>query len=252
MRLKNKTAIVTGGGSGIGEAIALRFAQEGARVAITGRRKEALERVAKAIELAGGHALALPGSVTNEADVRLAVEATLRSFGRIDVLVNNAGNLFHAGPLHETTDQVWNDTIDLFLTSVFRFSRAVIPHLLKQGSGSIVNISTVAALKAMPGFPAHAYAAAKAGVNMLTKTIAIQYATQGIRCNAICPAGVDTPGVASLTSDTKQRAGFDAMHPVGRMGRPEEIAHAAVYFASEESAWTTGSILSVDGGVTAQ
>jgi NAD(P)-dependent dehydrogenase (short-subunit alcohol dehydrogenase family) len=154
--------------------------------------------------------------------------------------------------LHETTDQVWNDTIDLFLTSVFRFSRAVIPHLLKQGSGSIVNISTVAALKAMPGFPAHAYAAAKAGVNMLTKTIAIQYATQGIRCNAICPAGVDTPGVASLTSDAKQRAGFDAMHPVGRMGRPEEIAHAAVYFASEESAWTTGSILSVDGGVTAQ
>jgi len=252
MRLKNKTAIVTGGGSGIGEAIALRFAQEGARVAITGRRKEALERVAKAIELAGGHALALPGSVTNEADVRLAVEATLRSFGRIDVLVNNAGNLFHAGPLHETTDQVWNDTIDLFLTSVFRFSRAVIPHLLKQGSGSIVNISTAAALKAMPGFPAHAYAAAKAGVNMLTKTIAIQYATQGIRCNAICPAGVDTPGVAGLTSDAAQRAAFDAMHPVGRMGRPEEIAHAAVYFASEESAWTTGSILSVDGGVTAQ
>ena len=252
MRLKNKIAIVTGGGSGIGEAIALRFAQEGARVAITGRRKEALERVAKAIELAGGHALALPGSVTNEADVRLAVEATLRSFGRIDVLVNNAGNLFYAGPLHETTDQVWNDTIDLFLTSVFRFSRAVIPHLLKQGSGSIVNISTVVALKAMPGFPAHAYAAAKAGVNMLTKTIAIQYAKQGIRCNAICPAGVDTPGVASLTSDAKQRAGFDAMHPVGRMGRPEEIAHAAVYFASEESAWTTGSILNVDGGVTAQ
>jgi NAD(P)-dependent dehydrogenase (short-subunit alcohol dehydrogenase family) len=252
MRLKNKTAIVTGGGSGIGEAIALRFAQEGARVAITGRRKDALERVAKAIELAGGHALALPGSVTNEADVRLAVEATLRSFGRIDVLVNNAGSLFHAGPLHETTDQVWNDTIDLFLTSVFRFSRAVIPHLLKQGSGSIVNISTAAALKAMPGFPAHAYAAAKAGVNMLTKTIAIQYAKQGIRCNAICPAGVDTPGVASLTSDAKQRAGFNAMHPVGRMGRPEEIAHAAVYFASEESAWTTGSILSVDGGVTAQ
>ncbi len=252
MRLKNKTAIVTGGGSGIGEAIAGRFAQEGASVVITGRRKDALERVVGDITRAGGRALAAPGSVTNEADVRLAVEATLRSFGRIDVLVNNAGNLFHAGPLHETTDQVWNETIDLFLTSVFRFSRAVIPHLLKQGSGSIVNISTVAALKAMPGFPAHAYAAAKAGVNMLTKTIAIQYARQGIRCNAICPAGVDTPGVAGLTSDSKQRAAFDAMHPVGRMGTPEEIAHAAVYFASEESAWTTGSILSVDGGVTAQ
>lgn len=252
MRLHNKVAVVTGGGSGIGEAIAKAFAREGACVTVTGRRSDALVRVVKSIERAGGRAVAAPGSVTVEADVRTAVEATVRAFGRIDVLVNNAGNLFYAGPLHETTDQMWDETMDLFLKGVFRFTRSVIPQMLRQGGGSIINISTVAGIKAMPSFPAHAYAAAKAGVNMLTKTVAIQYAKQGIRCNAICPAGVDTPGVAALTADPTMRAGFEAMHPIGRMGTPDEIAHAAVYFASDESVWTTGSILSVDGGVTAQ
>jgi NAD(P)-dependent dehydrogenase (short-subunit alcohol dehydrogenase family) len=252
MRLARKVTVVTGGGTGIGEAIARRFAAEGASVAITGRRKDRLEQVSASIKRAGGEALSLPGSVTSETDVRQAVELVLRSFGRIDVLVNNAGNLFYAGWLHETTDQVWSDTIEVFLTGTFRFSRAVVPPMLKQGGGSIINISTVSALKAMPGFPAHAYAAAKAGVNMLTKTTAIQYAKQGIRCNAICPAGVDTPGVAGVTSDPSLRAGFDALHPVGRIAAPEEIAAAAVYFASDESVWTTGSILTVDGGVSAQ
>ncbi len=252
MRLKNKVAIITGGGSGIGEAIAKLFAKEGAKVTITGRRKEKLEEVVKSIERSGGHALAVPGSVTVEEDVQNAVTSTIRTFGRIDILVNNAGNLFYAGPLHETTDKIWDETIDLFLKGVFRFTRAVIPQMLKQGGGSMINISTTAGLKAIPGFPAHAYAAAKAGVVMLTKTVAIQYAKDQIRCNCICPAGVDTPGVAGLTSDPKSREWFDSIHPVGRMGRPEEIAQAAIYFASDESVWTTGAILPVDGGVMAQ
>ncbi|MEW6684330.1 MAG: glucose 1-dehydrogenase [Nitrospirota bacterium] len=252
MRLKDKVAIVTGGGTGIGEAIAKAFAKEGATVVVTGRRKEELERVVREMERAKGRALAVPGSVTQEADVRAAVDATVRAYGRIDVLVNNAGNLFHAGPLHETSDQIWNETLDIFLTGTFRFTRAVIPHMLKQGGGSIVNISTTAALKALPGFPAHAYAAAKAGVIMLTKSVAIQYAKDKIRCNAICPAGVDTPGVAGWLSDPKAREWFNGIHPVGRMGRPEEIAPPAVYFASDESQWTTGAILPVDGGVMAQ
>lgn len=252
MRLDKKVAIVTGGGSGIGEAIARLFAKEGARVVITGRRKEVLEKVVEGISKAGGDAIAIPGSVTAEADVQKAVQSSLKTFGQIDILVNNAGNLFHAAPLHETTDEVWDETIDIFLKGVFRFTRAVIPTMIQQGGGSIVNISTIAALKAIPGYPAHAYSAAKAGVNMLTKTIAIEYAKAKIRCNAVCPAGVDTPGVASMVSDPKNRAGFDAMHPLGRMGLPEEIAEAVLYFASDESRWTTGSILTVDGGVMAQ
>lgn len=252
MRLKDKVAIITGGGSGIGEAIAKLFVKEGAKVAITGRRKEVLEKVVKEISNAGGHALAAPGSVTEETDVQQAISSTLQTFGRIDILVNNAGSLFYAGPLHETTDKIWDETMDIFLKGVFRFTRAVIPQMLKQGGGSIVNISTVVGLKASPGFSAHAYSAAKAGVNMLTKTTAIQYAKEKIRCNGICPGGVDTPGVAGTTSDPTLRAGFDAMHPIGRMGKPDEVAQAAVYFASDESAWTTGSILSVDGGMMAQ
>ena len=251
MRLEHKVAIVTGGGTGIGEAIAKIFAREGAKVAITGRRKDELGRVVRDIERKGGQALALPGSVTNEQDVQDAVAATVRTFGRLDILVNNAGNLFHAGRLHETTDQIWDETFDVFMKGTFRFIRAAIPRMLQQGGGSILNISTTAALKAIPGFEAHAYQAAKAGVIMLTKTVAVHYAKQNIRCNCICPAGVVTPGVAGVLDDPKIKASIEGMHPLGRLGQPEEIAEAAVYFASDESRWTTGSILTVDGGVMA-
>ena len=251
MRLEHKVAIVTGGGTGIGEAIAKIFAREGAKVAITGRRKDELGRVVRDIERKGGQALALPGSVTNEQDVQDAVAATVRTFGRLDILVNNAGNLFHVGRLHETTDQIWDETFDVFMKGTFRFIRAAIPQMLRQGGGSILNISTTAALKAIPGFEAHAYQAAKAGVIMLTKTVAVHYAKQNIRCNCICPAGVVTPGVAGVLDDPKIKASIEGMHPLGRLGQPEEIAEAAVYFASDESRWTTGSILTVDGGVMA-
>ena len=251
MRLEKKVAIVTGGGTGIGEAIAKAFAREGSSVAITGRRKEELERVVKDIEHNGGKALALPGSVTNEADVQEAVATTVKTFGRLDVLVNNAGNLFHAGPLHETSDKIWDETLDLFLKGTFRFIRAAIPVMLKQNGGSILNISTVVGMKAIPFFQAHAYQAAKAGVNMLTKSVAVEYAKQGIRCNCICPAGVLTAPVQEMVKDPKTRELFEGIHPMARLGQPEEIAKAAIYFVSDESLWTTGSILTVDGGVMA-
>ena len=251
MRLDKKIALVTGGGTGIGEAIAKAFAREGAKVAITGRRKEELGRVVKDITQSGGHALALQGSVTNDSDIRSAVEATVRTFGRLDILVNNAGNLFYAGPLHETSDQIWDETFDVFMKGTFRFIRAAIPVMLKQGGGSILNVSTVAGMKAIPFFQAHAYQAAKAGVNMLTKSVAVEYAKQGIRCNCICPAGVLTAPVQEMLKDPKAKALFEGIHPMGRLGQPEEIAQAAIYFASDESHWTTGSILTVDGGVMA-
>ncbi|MEO5863878.1 MAG: SDR family oxidoreductase [Nitrospiraceae bacterium] len=251
MRLQNKIAIVTGGGTGIGEAIAKAFAWEGAKVAITGRRKEELAQVAKDIGQHGGQALVLQGSVTNESEVREAIAATIRTFGRLDILVNNAGNLFHAGPLHETSDQVWDETFDLFMKGTFRFTRSAIPQMLKQGGGSILNISTVAGLQAIPNFEAYPYQAANAGVVMLTKTVALHYAKQHIRCNCICPAGVVTPGIAGMLEDSQTKAWFEGIHPMGRLGQPEEVAAAAIYFASDEARWTTGSILPVDGGVMA-
>ncbi len=251
MRLENKVAIVTGGGTGIGEAIAKLFAREGALVAITGRRKEVLEKVVADIRQGGGRALAIPGSVTHEPDVQEAVGSAVRTFGRVEILVNNAGNLFYSGPLHETTDSIWDETMDIFLKGVFRFTRAVIPQMLRQGGGNILNISTIGGLKAIPAFEAHAYQAAKAGVNMLTKTIAVHYARHKIRSNCICPAVVETPAVLPWLSDPKSRAWMEGLHPIGRIGQPEEIAQAAVYFASDESSWTTGSIATVDGGVMA-
>src|SRR5207247_2985079 len=155
-----------------------------------------------------GQALALPGSVTNEPDVQEAVAATIRTFGRLDILVNNAGNLFHAAPLHETPDHIWDETFDVFMKGTFRFTRAVIPQMLQQGGGSILNISTVGGLKAIPGFEAHAYQAATAGVVMLTTTVAVHYARQTRRCNCLCPAGVVTPPVAAMLEDPKAKALF--------------------------------------------
>ena len=251
MRLADKVTIVTGGGTGIGAAIARTFAHEGAKVTITGRRKELLDEVADQIAAAGGHALAVPSSVTDEADVQRAVQATLATFGRVDILVNNAGNLSHAGPLHETSDDIWDNVMDVFLKSVFRFSRAVIPHMQRQGGGSIVNIGSVLGLKAALAFPVHPYAVAKAGVAMLTKTIAVHYAKDGIRCNCVAPALIETPMIESRLKDAAVRRTMEAQYPLGRLGRPDDIAQAVLYLASDDAAWTTGTIVTVDGGIMA-
>jgi NAD(P)-dependent dehydrogenase (short-subunit alcohol dehydrogenase family) len=251
MRLADKVTIVTGGGTGIGAAIARTFAHEGAKVTITGRRKELLDEVADQIAAAGGHALAVPSSVTDEADVQRAVQATLATFGRVDILVNNAGNLSHAGPLHETSDEIWDNVMDVFLKSVFRFSRAVIPHMQRRGGGSIVNIGSVLGLKAALAFPVHPYAVAKAGVAMLTKTIAVHYAKDGIRCNCVAPALTDTPLIESRLKDAAVRTALEAQYPLGRLGRPDDIAQAVLYLASDDAAWTTGTIVTVDGGIMA-
>jgi len=252
MRLADKVAIVTGGGTGIGAAIATTFAREGARVTTTGRRKEILDEIADSITAAGGRALAVPGSVTDEADVQRAVQATLATFGRVDVLVNNAGSLLHAGPLHETADEIWDDVLDVFLKSVFRFSRGVIPHMQRQGGGSIVNIGSALGLKTSLAFPVHPYAVAKAGVAMLTKTIAVHYAKDGIRCNCVAPAVTETPLLESRLTDPAVRKAMEARVPLGRLGRPDDIAQAVLHLASDEAAWTTGTILTVDGGIMAQ
>lgn len=247
MRLKDKVVLITGGGTGIGKAIAILFAQEGARVTVTGRRSEPLAEVVETISHAGGEALAVPGDVTVTADVQRVVQSALDRFGRIDILINNAGNFFHVGPLHELSDEIWDKTHDIFLKGTFRYLRAVIPQMLQQGGGAIVNIGSVGGLKVIPGVPIHAYATAKAGVVMLTKTVAVEYAKQNIRCNCVCPAGVETPDSIAVVKATT-----DATHPMGRKGKPEEIAQAVLYLASNEASWTTGAILMVDGGVMAQ
>lgn len=249
MRLNGKVALITGGGTGIGEATAKIFAAEGAQVAITGRRKDILEGVAKAIVANGGKVLVVAGSVTEEAHVQSAVDQAVRTFGKIDILINNAGIGVFGKPLHETTDREWQEILDTNLTGVFRMTRAVIPHMLERG-GSIVNVSSVAGLVGIAGLAA--YSGTKGALVALTRCLAIDYAKDKIRCNCVCPALVDTPMAADAIADPDLNATMMAKHPIGRFGTPDDVARMLLYLASDDASWVTGSLFTIDGGWTAQ
>lgn len=247
--LTGKTAVVTGGGAGIGEAIAKTFARAGAAVVITGRRKEPLERVVKDIQDAGGRALAVPGDVTDDGHARAAVGQAVREFTSLNILVNNAGQGAFGKALHETEDETWNQLMAVNLTGVFRMTRAAVPEMLRAGGGAIVNVSSIAGQVGIPLLAA--YAATKGGLDALTRSLAIDYAAQGIRCNAVSPGLVNTPMAASLMSDPERKAQVLSAYPLGRPGTPEEVATLVRYLASDDAAWITGMIYTIDGGMTA-
>lgn len=249
-RLDGKVALVTGGSVGIGAAIATLFAQEGAAVVITGRRKELIENLVREIQQQGGRALAVPGSVTDEGHAQSSVAQSVREFGRLNILVNNAGIGAFGKRLHETDDTTWDQLLDVNLTGLFRMTRAAIPELLKGGGGSIVNISSIASLVGIP--MTAAYSATKGAVDALTRAIAVEYAKEGIRCNSICPGLVKTPMASDLLDDPERRDQVMTAYPMGRPGTPEEIARLVLYLASDEASWTTGGIYPIDGGMTAK
>jgi NAD(P)-dependent dehydrogenase (short-subunit alcohol dehydrogenase family) len=247
-RLQGKVAVVTGGSAGIGEAVAKLFAEEGASVVLTGRRKDELDRVVKGIGVNGGRALAVAGSITDEAHVRDVVAQTVRTFGKLHILVNNAGIGDFGKRLHETDESTWNHVIDINLTGVFRMTRAVIPEMMRGGGGSIINISSVASLVGIPALPA--YAASKGGLDALTRAMAVDYAKDNIRCNVVSPGLVDTPMAASLMSNPANLEPIMAHYAIRRPGKPEEIAKFVLYLASDESTWVTGATFPIDGGMT--
>lgn len=249
-RLEGKVALITGGGTGIGEAVARLFAREGAAVVITGRRKENLDRVAGDIERAGGQALAVAGSVTDETHTRSAVSQGVRAFGKLNILVNNAAVGAFGKAVHETDDATWEELLAVNLTGVFRMTRAAVPEMLKAGGGSIVNISSVGGVI---GFPmSAAYGTTKGGLNAFTRGVALDYADQGIRCNAVCPGLIRTPMAEPLINDASRIAQVLAAYPIRRVGTPEEVAQMVLYLASDESRWVTGGTFTIDGGLTAQ
>jgi NAD(P)-dependent dehydrogenase (short-subunit alcohol dehydrogenase family) len=249
-QLDQKVALITGGGAGIGRAIAMLFAKEGAAVIVTGRRKEIVEGVVSDIQRAGGRALGVAGDVTDEGHARSAVAQAVQAFGRLNILVNNAAIGAFGKVLHEIDDATWNEQLAVNLTGVFRMTRAVVPEMLKAGAGAIVNISSVGGLV---GFPfSAAYGTTKGGLNAFTRCVALDYAKQGIRCNAVCPGLVDTPMAAELISNPERMTQVMQAYPVGRPGTPEEVAKLVLYLASDESSWVTGSLYPIDGGLTAQ
>jgi NAD(P)-dependent dehydrogenase (short-subunit alcohol dehydrogenase family) len=251
MRLKGKVAIVTGAGTGLGRGIAMTFAREGAGVVVNGRRPGPIEATAKAITGAGGRAGAVAGDVTASTDVQRLIRATVDSFGRLDVLVNNAGVLASRTNAVDCTEEDWRRTIEGNLTSVFLCSKYALPELIKS-RGNIINIASLAGLKGTADRAA--YGASKGGVVILTRGMALDYARHGVRVNAICPAFVETEINRVFLAALRLSGEYDALlkrHPLGFLGEPEDVAYAAVYLASDEARWVTGVALPVDGGMGA-
>ncbi|MFD0715009.1 SDR family NAD(P)-dependent oxidoreductase [Paenibacillus sp. GCM10027626] len=247
-----KVAIVTGGGGGIGRAVARRFAQEGARVVVVNRTAAKAEQTAEEIRAAGGEAIALPADVSLEADVSRVVADTLAHYGRIDVMVNNAA-ICPQVRLTDLSLSQWNEVITNNLTSVFLFSKAVIPAMLQAGGGVIVNVSSVHAVATLEGYSA--YAASKGGIAAMTRAIALDYAKENIRANVVLPGAVHTPMLESSVKnlDTPKEEimrQWNDSQPIGRVGQPDEIAAVVLFAASPENSFMTGATLVADGGMT--
>lgn len=249
-RLEGQTAIVTGAGRGIGEAIARRFAREGASVVLAQRSVEEGRRVAAAIENESGSARVVATDVSDAESVRALVRSTLDWRGRIDVICNNAGIGLRASLL-ETAEEQWDSVMDVNARGVFLCTKYAIAPMLEQGSGSVINIASVASFI---GFPRDsAYCASKGAVLMLTRQAAIDFSRMGVRINTICPGFIETPMLTQYCDahpdPDAALAEVVAMHPIGRLGTPDDVASAAVFFASDESSWVTGASLAVDGGL---
>jgi 3-oxoacyl-[acyl-carrier protein] reductase len=249
MSLSRKVAIVTGASGGIGEATARLFAKEGASVVLVGRNEKKLERVASDLKKDGKDALVLRGDITDENEVNSVIQQTRRQLGKIDILVNNAAVINDPIPFHTMTDKTIHELVNTNLIGTFRMTRAVLPMMMDRKSGVIVNVASVAGMKAIEKVPLAVYDSTKAGVIMFTKSTALEYGQYNIRVNCVCPGTVRSPFLQPYLEDEKAREILNSMQPIGRIGEPEDVAQAILYLAADSSSWVTGAVLVVDGGL---
>jgi len=247
MKLQNKVAIVTGSGQGIGKGIALELAKEGAKVVVSDINQENIDRTVDEIKSLGSDAVGVKADVSNIENVNQLVKSTIKEFGRVDILINNAG-IYPFKPLTEMEENEWDKVLDVNLKGVFNCTKAVLPQMTNQKSGNIVNIASIAG--AVVGYPnlAH-YSASKGGVLGFTRSAAIDLAQFNIRVNAIAPGAIETPGTKVVGETLKQ---FVQAIPIKRMGQPADIGKSVVFLASEDSSYITGQMIVVDGGLTIQ
>jgi 3-oxoacyl-[acyl-carrier protein] reductase len=245
MRLKDKVAIITGASMGIGRADAYLFAKEGAKIAIGDITDAGAEETAAAIRSGGGEAFFLHADVTKEEEVKKLVAKTIEKFGKIDILINNAGIPQKLFPIEETGVELWDQVHDVNLKSVFLMSKHVVPHMKKAGSGVIINMSTVNSLRPHPFHCA--VSSAKSSVIMMTKCLAVELAPNKIRVNCVSPWTIDTPAFRGSLTEEQQKVWIGQI-PLGRIGQPDDIANAILFLVSDEASWITGVNLPVDGG----
>ncbi|MGQ9572625.1 MAG: SDR family oxidoreductase, partial [Dehalococcoidia bacterium] len=252
MRLRDKVALVTGSGSGIGKATALLFGREGAKVMSVDLNGDTARATASEITAAGGQADSLQADVSVAADVERMIGTTVERFGRLDVLVNNAG-IEVIMPIVQVPEEMWDRLIDVNLKGVFLGCKYAIPQMIRQGGGAIVNTASIAGLRGFATFGT--YSASKGGVVLLTKTLAVEYARFNIRINCVCPGIIRTPmvdrGLLAVPEPEAALERFEQAHPMGRLGEPEEVAQAMLFLASDEASFITGVPLPVDGGIYA-
>jgi NAD(P)-dependent dehydrogenase (short-subunit alcohol dehydrogenase family) len=249
--IKGKVAMVTGAGGGVGKAISKRLSSEGCKVIMLGRDRNKLQKAASEIGNKK-NTMTVIADITKEAEVLSAIDQTINSFDKIDILVNNAGTINDPTPFHEMTEDQWDDLVKTNLFGMFRMTKAVLPLMMRNGGGSIINVSSVLGIRSIPRVPLSVYAVTKAGVIMFTRSIAVEYGQYNIRCNCIAPSTIRSSIIEPYLQDDEAKKVLESAFPLHVIGEPEDISGAVAYLSSDDSKWITGTTMMVDGGQSAK